>query len=219
MLNKIELRNFGPLSAALNSPTGIAFDKAANLSIATANNIRKVFATTRNISPIAGTGEASFSGEAILATNATLDSPQGLAVDSAEAIYFVDQRNFHVRKLTPSRIVAEGVTNDATLKIGPVAPSSPGLFAITNQDGSVNSASSPAAPASVLILYGTAEGQTVPAGVDGSVSTSLSSLSRFKLAPAQPAYSTPVLPQASGRACCKSTSPFQPTSAALSPCR
>ena len=204
---------------ARSPPVGIPFDETPNRYLATANRIRKANATQRNISPIAGTGEASFSREAILATNATLDSPQGLAVDSAGAIYFVDQRNFHVRKLTPSRLVADAVTNYATLKIGPVAPSSPGLFAITDQDGCVNSASSPPAPASVLILYGTGEGQTVPAGVDGSVSTSLSSLSRFKSAPAQPAYSTPVLPQSSWRACCKSTSPFQPTSAALSPSR
>lgn len=199
-------------SAALNSPSGIAFDEAANRYIAT----------------IAGTGQAGFSGEA------TLDSPQGLAVDSAGAIYFVNQRNFRVRKLTPSRIVAECVTNGATLTVGPffpgqivsifgfdlgpasgaglafdscarvstqlagtqvlfdgiaapplyvssgrvdtvvpysvaastrlqvvyqgrptntvtlpVAPSSPGLFAIANQDGSVNTASNPAAPAGV----------------------------------------------------------------------
>ncbi len=50
---------------------------------------------------------------------------------------------------------------------------SPGLFAITNQDGSVNTTSNPAARNSVLILYGTGEGQTAPAGIDGSVATSV----------------------------------------------
>lgn len=37
----------------------------------------------------------------------------------------------------------------------------------------MNSATNPAAPGSVLILYGTGEGQTVPAGVDGKVATSV----------------------------------------------
>ncbi len=61
-------------------------------------------------------------------------------------------------------------TNTITL---PVTASVPGVFAITNQDGSVNSAANPAAPGSVLILYGTGEGQTTPAGVDGNVATSV----------------------------------------------
>ncbi len=247
-------------SAALGVPTGIAFDASDTLYIATSNRIRKVDAPTRSIATIAGNNVVGFSGEGVLATAASLDSPQGVAVDASGAIFFVDQRNYLVRKLTPSRIVAEGVTNGATLKVGPVAPgeiisifgfdlgpaagaglelnssgrvstqlagtqvlfdgipapllyvspgqvntvvpyaaagspttrvqvvyqgrptntitlpvaaASPGLFAITNQDGSVNTASNPAARNSVLILYGTGEGQTAPAGVDGSVATSV----------------------------------------------
>ncbi len=61
-------------------------------------------------------------------------------------------------------------TNTMTL---PVVPASPGFFAITNQDGSVNSAANRAARESVLIFYGTGEGQTNPPGVDGAVSTSV----------------------------------------------
>jgi uncharacterized protein (TIGR03437 family) len=59
----------------------------------------------------------------------------------------------------------------------PVAPVSLGLFtadssgkgqgAIVNQDGSINSASNPAAAGSTVLVYGTGEGQTNPAGVDG----------------------------------------------------
>ena len=61
----------------------------------------------------------------------------------------------------------------------PVAASAPGIFtlestgrgqgAILNQDGSVNSASNPAAKASVVVLFGTGEGQTDPPGVDGKL--------------------------------------------------
>jgi uncharacterized protein (TIGR03437 family) len=53
----------------------------------------------------------------------------------------------------------------------PVAATSPGVFAIVNEDGTVNSASNPARAGSVVILYGSGEGQTSPAGVDGSVAT------------------------------------------------
>jgi len=60
-----------------------------------------------------------------------------------------------------------------------VAQSAPGLFtadssgtgelAAINQDGSVNSASNPAAPGSIVTLFATGEGQTSPAGVDGKL--------------------------------------------------
>jgi uncharacterized protein (TIGR03437 family) len=48
-----------------------------------------------------------------------------------------------------------------------------GLAAIRNQNGSTNSAQSPAPPGSLVTLYLTGEGQTVPPGVDGQVTSSL----------------------------------------------
>jgi len=68
-----------------------------------------------------------------------------------------------------------------------VAPTSPALFststgvgqgAILNQDNSVNSAANPAARGSVVVLYGTGEGETTPRGVDGSVPRLASELKR-----------------------------------------
>jgi uncharacterized protein (TIGR03437 family) len=61
-------------------------------------------------------------------------------------------------------------TNSVTL---PVVSTSPGIFAITNLDGSVNSASNPVAAAGILVLYGTGEGQTNPAGIDGGVNSTV----------------------------------------------
>ncbi len=59
----------------------------------------------------------------------------------------------------------------------PVVSAAPGLFtadasgtgnaASLNQDYSLNSAATPAAKGSVVVLFGTGEGQTIPAGVDG----------------------------------------------------
>jgi uncharacterized protein (TIGR03437 family) len=65
----------------------------------------------------------------------------------------------------------------------PVLPSAPGLFslnqsgqgpgAILNQDNSLNSAANPAAKGSIVILYGTGEGQTDPPGVAGRVNATV----------------------------------------------
>ena len=64
----------------------------------------------------------------------------------------------------------------------PVAWTAPALFTAdssgagqavaTNEDGSLNSASRPAAIGSVITIYATGEGQTVPAGVDGELAGS-----------------------------------------------
>lgn len=61
----------------------------------------------------------------------------------------------------------------------PVVAAAPALFsanqsgrgpgAILNQDASLNTTANPAAKGSIVILYGTGEGQTLPAGVDGQV--------------------------------------------------
>ena len=52
-----------------------------------------------------------------------------------------------------------------------VAAAAPGIFIVLNQDYGINSASSPAAQNSVLVLYATGEGQTNPPGVDGKIAT------------------------------------------------
>ncbi|MEO8097164.1 MAG: hypothetical protein ABI811_05640 [Acidobacteriota bacterium] len=72
---------------------------------------------------------------------------------------------------TQLKVVYQGkTTNTVTV---PVVASSPGIFAITNQNGSVNTAANPASAGSVLVLYATGEGQTLPAGVDGNVSNAV----------------------------------------------
>jgi uncharacterized protein (TIGR03437 family) len=61
-------------------------------------------------------------------------------------------------------------TNTVTL---PVVASSPGSFAITNPDNTINTPSNPVSPSGYLTLWGTGEGQTIPAGVTGQVNTSV----------------------------------------------
>jgi uncharacterized protein (TIGR03437 family) len=67
-------------------------------------------------------------------------------------------------------------SNAVSLQVNSTAPalftansSGIGQGAILNQDGSVNSSSNSAEPGSVIVLFGTGEGQTDPSGIDGSV--------------------------------------------------
>ena len=255
----------GPATAASigGNLLGVAVDAAGNLYITSDSRIRKVDATTGLISTIAGTGNAGFSGDGALATNATIHGANSITVDSSGNVYFSDETNLRVRKLTPAQIVAEGVANSATFKAGgispgeivsiyggpgvslgpatpvglqltsaglvsnqlggtqvtiggvaaaltyvsssqvnavvpyevagqtstqievvvqgkptnsvtvPVVAASPGIFVITNPDGTVNSPSNPVSSSGYLVLYGTGEGQTTPAGIDGGVNTSV----------------------------------------------
>ncbi len=85
----------------------------------------------------------------------------------------------------------QGVTSNVLTL--PVATTAPGIFtlnatgtgpgAILNQDNSLNSSGNPAPQGSIVVLYATGEGQTIPTGVTGSVTT-------------PPNLPTPILPVA-----------------------
>jgi len=85
-------------SAELSGSESIAFDLAGNLYIADANRIRKVN-TSGIISTVAGTGVASFNGDSIPATTATLNGPRAVYVDSIGNIYIADDGNDRIRKV------------------------------------------------------------------------------------------------------------------------
>lgn len=91
-------------AAKLNFPRDICFDGANNLLIADRvnNKIRKVTASTGNISTIAGTGTAGSSGDGGLATSARLRGPFGVSVDGIGNIYIADATNNKIRKITSS---------------------------------------------------------------------------------------------------------------------
>ena len=88
------------LAAPLLLPSAIIFDAAGNLYLAEAANhvIRKVDITGQ-ITTIAGSGIQGFSGDNGPATAAQLDSPQGLALDTAGNLYLADTHNHRIRKL------------------------------------------------------------------------------------------------------------------------
>jgi uncharacterized protein (TIGR03437 family) len=58
----------------------------------------------------------------------------------------------------------------------PLAPAAPGIFAIENQDGSVNSPSNPAARGTEIQIFATGGGQTSPPSSTGTVAQTAASL-------------------------------------------
>ena len=99
-------------NAELNSPTGVAVDSAGNLYVADSLNrrIRKV-ASGGNISTYAGNGTFSYSGDGSAASKAQLNTPQGVAADTAGNLYLADTLNNVVRKVSPNGIISNYAGN------------------------------------------------------------------------------------------------------------
>jgi len=98
----------GPAAKAqLNGPAAVALDASGNLYIAeTNNNTVRMVSTSGIISTIAGTGANGYSGEGVLAINALLSSPTGIAVDSNGNV-FVSQYGNRIGLISP----ADGTLN------------------------------------------------------------------------------------------------------------
>ena len=118
--------DLGPATLAnLSGPTHVAFDQAGDMYIAeSSGRIRMVTAGSGIINTYAGGGNWGVLGDNGPATSAFLDSPQGLAVDSAGNLYIADLYDYRVRKVSPTGIittVAGGSTNGVLGDGGPAA--------------------------------------------------------------------------------------------------
>ena len=93
----------GPATeAGLSFPEGVAVDEAGNLFIVDSGNdlIRKVDTVTDIITTVAGTfRQEDFSGDGGPATQASLNFPQGVAVDGAGNLFIADSDNHRIRKV------------------------------------------------------------------------------------------------------------------------
>jgi uncharacterized protein (TIGR03437 family) len=87
--------------AALTYPTDVAVDATGNVYIADFGNnrVRRVTIADNKITTIAGNGSVGFTSDGVLAKEALLNAPAGVAVDSAGNVYFTDYGNGRVRRV------------------------------------------------------------------------------------------------------------------------
>jgi uncharacterized protein (TIGR03437 family) len=113
-------------SASLNLPQGSAVDSAGNIYIADEGNSRVRKVSGGIITTVAGNGNAGFSGDGGPATSASLDQPNGVAVDSAGNLYIADRNNFRIRKVSGGIITTFAGGGNATGDGGPATSASIG---------------------------------------------------------------------------------------------
>ncbi len=95
------------INASLNYPMGVAVDAVGNIYIADQANyrIRKVGANG-NISTVAGNGISGYSGDGGAATSASLNVPEGVAVDAVGNIFIADAGSHIIRKVNASGVIS-----------------------------------------------------------------------------------------------------------------
>jgi uncharacterized protein (TIGR03437 family) len=92
--------NIPGTAASLLTVASVAADRAGNVFFAAQNAVLRLDGTTGILTPVAGNGTRGFSGDNGPATSAQLNGPAGLAVDSADNLYIVDQFNYRIRKVS-----------------------------------------------------------------------------------------------------------------------
>ena len=122
------------VASGLHTAEGVAVDTAGYLYVADTggNQICKV--TNGVISIVAGNGAPGFSGDNGPATSAQLNSPMGVAVDSAGNVYIADFYNHRIRVLTPTGSSCTYSVSPTTLQ-APAAGGGSGFFSVTAGSG------------------------------------------------------------------------------------
>lgn len=103
------------LSTPLLLPSSVAVDSTGNIYIAeTANHVIRKLDTSGHITTIAGTGTQGFSGDNGPASSATLDSPQGVAIDPSGRIVLADTHNHRIRRIDPATGIISTIAGTGT---------------------------------------------------------------------------------------------------------
>ncbi|HTR54796.1 MAG TPA: hypothetical protein VMJ10_29105, partial [Kofleriaceae bacterium] len=94
-------------SAMLNYPNGIAIDAQGRILFADYYNarVRRIDTTSGNITTIAGSGAAGYSGDGAAATSAALNGPSGVAVDATGRILIADTNNHRIRRIDTTGVI------------------------------------------------------------------------------------------------------------------
>ena len=112
-------------STGIEQPQQVAVDGNGNVYIAEGNRIRQVD-TGGNIHMYAGTESAprGFAGDGGPATSATIFGPLGMAFDSAGNLYFADNQNQRIRKVSTAGIISTiaGIAGNVSTPIGDGGP-------------------------------------------------------------------------------------------------
>jgi uncharacterized protein (TIGR03437 family) len=102
--------------ASLVDAEGVCADAAGNIYVADAGNNRvRRIDVFGNITTVAGNGAAGFSGDGGPATQAQLQQPYGITVDTAGNLYIADLGNNRIRKVSPNGIIATFPNTTLTL--------------------------------------------------------------------------------------------------------
>lgn len=104
-------------AASLANPSSIALDPAGNLYFADSGNnaIRRVDAVTGVITTVAGTlNHHGYTGDHGLATAATLNTPNGIALDGVGNLYLADTGNHVIRRVDAATGIISTVAGNGT---------------------------------------------------------------------------------------------------------
>jgi hypothetical protein len=126
-LDHLHLRRQNPIapvnvlaaSANLSPPYGVAVDSKGNVFFTDGYYgyfVLRLDATTGILTLVAGNGAARFSGDEGLTTNATLNTPLGLALDSAGNLYIADFGNARIRKVSNGVITTVAGKRDVRIQ-------------------------------------------------------------------------------------------------------
>jgi hypothetical protein len=104
----------GPATAAeLNGPGDLAFDNTGNIYFGDQGSVIRKINTAGIITTIAGNETIGYNGDGIPAITAQLYGPIGLVFDNAGNLFFSDEGNARVRKISTTGIITTVAGNGA----------------------------------------------------------------------------------------------------------
>ena len=116
--------------SALHFPTALACDGSGDVYVAdTYGSQVRVISANGNISAVAGTGTAAFSGDGGPATAASLNQAGTLAVDGAGNVYISDRLNNRIRKILAAPVAYQAAPTSLSFSAnsGGSAPGAQGI--------------------------------------------------------------------------------------------
>ena len=113
-------------SADLIAPFALTVDSSGNVFFAENGDsrIRKIDAKSLDISTVAGNGTPGFSGDGSDPTKAQMNSPTGVALDSAGNLYIADSLNCRIRKVASGGSISTFAGNGTLSYSGDGGPAS-----------------------------------------------------------------------------------------------